>query len=123
MDEWPHIKMQITFLPPTQGGRTTPPVLVSENGTYRPHIVIGDPMQRNAITVGNEIREHILDLVFVSGPTDVRFGELIEAEAALMYYPQPEHASVVPGATFTIREGPKIVGYGLVKDVCLRNDP
>jgi hypothetical protein len=110
------------YFPPTQGGRTTPPVLVSENGTYRPHIVIGDPMQRNAITVDNEIREAYLGLVFVSGPTDVRFGELIETEAALMYYPKPEHSPVVPGATFTIREGPKIVGYGLVKDVCLRND-
>jgi hypothetical protein len=39
-----------------------------------------------------------------------------------MYYPQAEHDSVVPAATFTIREGPKIVGYGLVKDVCLRNN-
>ena len=122
MDEWPHIKIQVTFLPPTQGGRTHPPVLVSENGTYRPHIVIGDPMQRNAFIVGNEIREAYLGIVFVFGPSDVRFGELIEAEAALTYYPQPEHASVVPGATFTIREGPKIVGYGLVKDVCLRDD-
>ena len=122
MDQWPHIKIQITFLPPKQGGRTNPPVLVSENGTYRPHIVIGDPMQRTPIMVGNEIREAYLGLVFMSGPTDVQFGELIEAEAALMYYPQPEHASVVPGATFTIREGPKIVGYGRVKDVCLPND-
>jgi hypothetical protein len=58
----------------------------------------------------------------VSGPRDVLFGETVEAEAVLMYYLQPDHDSVVPGATFTIREGPKVVGYGLVKDVSLRNN-
>ena len=122
MNQWPYIKIEITFLSPMQGGRTRPPVLVSENSTYRPHIVIGDPTQRCAITVGNEIRETYLGLVFVSGPEDVRFGEPVEAEAALLYYPQPEHDSVVQGATFTIREGPKVVGYGRVKDVLLRNN-
>jgi hypothetical protein len=39
------------------------------------------------------------------------------AEFVLMYYPQPEHESVVPGATFTIREGAKVVGHGQVKRV------
>ena len=122
MDQWPRVKLEINFLPPTQGGRTKPPVLVSEQGTYRPHIVIGDPTQRSAITIGNEIRETYLGVVFVSGPSNVLFGETIEAEAVLMHYPLPAHDSVVPGATFTIREGPKVVGYGLIKDVCLRNN-
>src|SRR4030095_2121810 len=44
-----------TFLDPTQGGRTNPTVLVSENGTYRPHIVIGDPKCRyNLVTIQAE---------------------------------------------------------------------
>ena len=72
VDQWPRVKLEITFLPPTQGGRTKPPVLVSEEGTYRPHIVIGDPTQRNAITIGNEIRETYLGVVFVSGLWDIK---------------------------------------------------
>ena len=110
-----HIEVEITFLPPSEGGRTTPPVLVSGAGTYRPHIVIGDPNQRRAITVGNEIRETYLGVAFDSGPDNVRFGEPLEAEALLMYYPNPEYDSVVPGATFTIREGARVIGYGHVK--------
>ena len=112
----------MTFLPPSEGGRTTPPVLASGTGTYRPHIVIGDPTQRKAITVGNEITETYLGVVFQSGPENVRFGEPLEANALLMYYPNPEYDSVVPGATFTVREGARVVGYGQVKRVFLTDD-
>jgi hypothetical protein len=117
-----HIVMEITFLPPSEGGRSTPPVLVSSTGTYRPHIVIGDPNQRRAITVGNEIRETYLGIIFDSGPDHIRFGEPLEAVAQLMYYPLVEHHAVVPGATFTIREGPHIVGYGRVKQMSITDD-
>jgi hypothetical protein len=119
---WAHIKAEITFLPPSEGGRTKPPILVSETGTYRPHIVIGDPQQRVAIVAGREIRETYLGIVFVSGPDDVSFGEKFEAEAVLMYYPLPEHDAVVPGATFTIREGPRIVGFGYITHVFMPDD-
>ncbi len=36
-------------------------------------------------------------------------------ELALIYNPHPAYESLVPGATFTIREGAKVVGYGQVK--------
>ncbi len=121
---WAHVKAEVTFLPPSEGGRTNPPILVSGTtaGTYRPHIVLGDPSQRTAIMVGNEIRETYLGVVFVSGPERVVFGQPLEAEAVLMYHPLPEHAAVVPGATFTIREGARVVGHGIVTRVFIPGD-
>jgi len=117
MQQLPHVEAEITFLPPSEGGRTDPPILLSPNGTYRPHIVIGNPNQRKAITVGTEIRETYLGVVFESGPDHIQFGEPLRAEFVLIYYPQSEHESVVPDATFTIREGARVVGYGQVKRV------
>lgn len=123
MGQWPHVEAEITFLSPAEGGRETPPVLIFSTGIYRPHIVMGDPNQRKAITSGREIKETYLGIVFVSGPDQVYFGKQLVAEFVLMYYPQPEHESVVPGATFTIREGPNIVGYGQVRRVFSAKQP
>ncbi len=123
MNKWPHLQLEVTFLSTSEGGRDTPPPQIGRApGKYRPHIVIGDPNQRKAIVVGNEIRETYLGVIFVSGPDVVRVGEPIEAEAVLMYYPLPEHAAVVAGATFTVREGARIVAYGRVNDVLFRGD-
>jgi hypothetical protein len=123
MNKWPHLQLEITFLSTSEGGRDTPPPQIGRApGKYRPHIVIGDPNQREAIVVGNEIRETYLGVIFVFGPDEVRVGESIEADAELMYYPMPEHETAVPGATFTIREGARIVGYGRVKNVLLPDD-
>jgi hypothetical protein len=35
----------------------------------------------------------------------------------LMYWPHPVYESLVAGATFTIREGAQVVGYGRVGQV------
>ena len=118
MNKWPYLQVELTFLSPSEGGRqTAPPQIGRAPGRYRPHIVIGDPNQRKPIVVGNQCQETYLGVIFVSGPNDVRVGEPIEAEAELMYYPLPEHDAVVPGATFTLREGSRVVGFGRVKNV------
>jgi hypothetical protein len=31
-----------------------------------------------------------------------------------MYWPDEDYSNIVPGATFTLREGPKVVGFGKV---------
>jgi hypothetical protein len=31
-----------------------------------------------------------------------------------MYWPGEKYEQLIPGATFTVREGPKIVGFGQV---------
>ena len=120
MNELARIDAEVIFIPAPEGGRMTPPLLIaSSSGSYRPHIVVGDAQQRQAITVGNVIQETYLGVAFLSGPEKVECGEPVLAELALIYYPHPEYDSLVPGATFTIREGSKIVGYGQVKKVFL----
>src|SRR5687767_11390372 len=111
MSELARIMADVTFIPSSEGGRETQPVLLWSGGSYRPHIVVGDPKQRRAVTIGNVIQETYLGVVFLSGPEKVEFGEPILVEMALLYYPNPVYDSLVPGATFTIREGPKVVGY------------
>ena len=114
MNQLARIKAEVTFLPESEGGRKEPPSHLS-GGEYRPHLVVGDPNQRRAITVGNEIQETYLGVAFLSGPERVESGESFLAELVLMYWPHPVYESLVPGATFTIREGAQVVGYGQVK--------
>jgi hypothetical protein len=118
----PLVEAEITFIPESEGGRGTTPGLVSSTGSYRPHIVIGDPNQRNAIMIGNEVHETYLGIIFHSGPERVEFNQPFTGEFYLLYYPHPDYESVVPGATFTIREGARIVGFGMVNKVSLPAD-
>jgi hypothetical protein len=122
MSRLPLVEAEITFIPESEGGRSMPPSLISANGSYRPHIVVGDPDQRRAIMVGNEVRETYLGIVFEAGPLTVEFNEPFNAEFSLLYYPHPAYDSVKPGATFTIREGPGIVGFGWVKKLSFPPD-
>jgi translation elongation factor EF-Tu-like GTPase len=116
MNKLARIEAEVTFLPASEGGRREPPALLSGGG-YRPHLVVGDPNQRRAITIGNEIQETYLGVAFLSGPEKVELGESFIAELVLLYWPHPVYESLVPGATFTIREGAQVVGYGRVGQV------
>jgi hypothetical protein len=99
-----------------------PQLLASPTGSYRPHVVVGDPKQRQIIAAGNFIQETYLGVAFLSGPEKFEAGESFLAELALIFYPHPAYDSLVPGATFTIREGPVVVGFGEVKRVLLPGD-
>jgi hypothetical protein len=122
MSELARIEAEVTFIPASEGGRLNPPLLLWSGGSYRPHIVVGDPKQRRAITVGNEIRETYLGVAFLSGPDKVEAGEPFLAGLALIFYPHPSYDSLAPGVTFTIREGAKVVGFGEVKRLLLAGD-
>ncbi len=113
MDELVRIEAEVTFLSKSKGGRETIPALFGCH--YRPHIVIGNPNQRQAVVIGNEIQETYLGVAFLSSSKEVQFNESFLAELILMFYPHPAYESVIPDATFTIREGHIIVGYGKVK--------
>jgi hypothetical protein len=110
----PSITALITFLPASEGGRETLPNDFS-GGSYRPHVVVGDPNQRKAVFVNNVAQEKYLGVAFVGGPSNVVAGEPFVAELALMYWPNVSYDSLVPGATFTLREGPYIIGFGTVQ--------
>ena len=83
-------------------------------GQYRPHIVIGPQSQRVAICEGNVCMEKYLGVMFVGGPDAMNPSETAEVSLALMYFPEETYSEVLPGATFSIREGPLIVGFGVI---------
>ena len=85
-----------------------------EAGEYRPHIVIGPQSQRHVVRSGNTITEEYLGVMLIEGPESMPPGGIAVVGLALMYFPENPYRDVVPGATFTIREGPLIVGYGTV---------
>ena len=82
---------------------------------YMPHIVLGDPSQREAV-IGpkNTIAERYLGVVVSDAPDELVPGESVEVALQLMYWPEEQYEGVVPGATFTLREGPTIIGFGTI---------
>jgi hypothetical protein len=83
-------------------------------GQYRPHIVIGPQSQREAIRDGNRLTENYLGVMFVGGPDMMEPGDTADVKMALMYFPDNPYTEVQPGATFTVRERPLVVGYGVI---------
>jgi hypothetical protein len=120
MTEFPIIEAEMTFLSKEQGGRSMPfPPNTLKTKSYRPHIVLGDVKQREPIMEvidgQKQITEKYLGVVFCDGPEEVRFDQPIMVKMVLMYSPALSYSEVVPGETFTLREGGLIVGYGQVK--------
>jgi hypothetical protein len=114
MNELFSIEAEVTFIPKAEGWRETIPTL--SGCVYRPHIVLGDPNQRQSIIDGNEIKETYLGVAFKSSLSNVEFNKPCIAEIVFIYYPQQAiYDSLVANATFTIREGARIVGFGRVK--------
>jgi hypothetical protein len=105
-DVAPIVRARVTLLPEANA-----PKFVN-SGTYRPHIVLGPTTQRHAVLEGNKLIETYVGVAFVGGPEKILPGETAEVDLALMYYPHPIYDGVKAGATFTIREGPNIVGFG-----------
>ena len=93
------------------------------SGKYRPHIVIGPESQRIAIRDGNRLTENYLGVMFVGGPDTVEPGDTANVKLALMYFPEYPYEGVQPGVTFTVREGPLIVGYGVIQSRGMESFP
>ena len=85
-----------------------------------PHIVVQDRSVRQAATVGNVLTEAYKGVAFTDPPADLTAGAPGISGLVLMYYPEVDYADVQPGATFTVREGGKVVGHGVV---LAREDP
>jgi translation elongation factor EF-Tu-like GTPase len=105
----PVVEARVTLLPELSRGRQG-----LSMGQYRPHIVLGPQSQRIAIRDGNRFVENYLGVMFVGGPDKIEPGDTAEAKLALIYAPEEPYTDVQPGATFTIREGSDIVGYGVI---------
>jgi hypothetical protein len=63
---------------------------------------------------GGAYTEKYLGVMFVGGPKALAPGESSDVGLALMGFPEEPYSEVTSGATFTIREGPLIVGFGVV---------
>ena len=112
----PTITASVTFLTRDEGGRSKPPI---GSRTYRPHLVVGDPRQRVALTAsdGRSIEEEYLGVQFTGSDDDLLVaGRSHTVVLELVYYPSVDYAALTTGAEFTIREGGTIVGYGRVTD-------
>ena len=81
---------------------------------YMPHIVLGNPAQREPRISGRTIDERYLGVLIADAPDEIAPGDSAEITLGLIYWPEEHYEGVVPDATFTIREGPKIVGFGRV---------
>lgn len=94
-----YIDAEVTFVDSMEGGRKYPLHLDHPEARYRPHIVIND------IYLGVEFQPQDLT---------IHPGDKAKVRLGLMFYPAREYDVVQPGATFTIREGAKVIGYGRV---------
>ena len=110
-DSFPIVHAKMTLLPETKSRKFL------RDGIYRPHIVIGPTSQRIAITDGNVGLEHYLGVCFVGGPETIEPGQTAGVSFVLIYFPVEPYEAVVSGATFTLREGSTVVGFGTVLEV------
>jgi len=125
MSRLPHAKAKLTFLSRAEGGRkSTPPADMLRSFQYRPHIVIGDPRQRerreDILSRAQLIYEgdgEYLGVVFSDVDRELKEGEEVTVELVFMYSPRVTYRDAVPGATFTLREGARIVGFGEILEV------
>ena len=108
----------MVILSKEEGGRATPLSAVAYQGQYRPHIVLQPREIRQAKIDMRDGRGHIVDeylgVAFWTGPDPIPISKPFTVTMLLMFAPHPAYDPVVPGADFTIREGPKIIGHGTV---------
>lgn len=101
----------VTLIPAAKRNR------VLREGRYMPHIVLGDPDQRKAIVQpGVGIVEEYIGVRFAGGPETLDIGVPTQVTLELMYMPIEEFSKITPGATFTLREGSTVVGFGYAVD-------
>lgn len=82
-----------------------------------PHIVIQSPHVRTAkLDERGYGCEAYLGVRFLVDDQPMKPVETTEVQLELMYHPQVDYREVVPDATFTIREGGRVVGYGRVTE-------
>ncbi|MCA9077539.1 MAG: hypothetical protein KDA93_21115 [Planctomycetaceae bacterium] len=112
MTSVPEIDARVTFLSHAEGGRRT---CAFDSPDYRPHLVVGDPQQREALLdESGSLLEAYLGVQFLGNGNGLTPGVSHVVTLGLMYYLNVDYSGLSSGTTFTIREGGHIVGYGRV---------
>src|SRR5262249_23674318 len=109
----PSVEAQVTFLKHEEGGRVSLPSDLG-SGQYWPHLVVQSPAERQIKVVEGKVFDDHLGVRFVAGPTHPVAGQSLACRLELVYYPNVDYSALQPGATFTVREGGKVVGFGEV---------
>jgi hypothetical protein len=120
MTDLPTLLVEVTFLRFEEGGRQHSPGPPWVSPRYMPHLVVQSPDIRQAVLQGNTLTDdYYLGVYFWDGPDEYEAGE---AGLYLLrgMYPRVNYDALQVGATFTIREGASIVGFGTV---LAREDP
>ncbi|MEQ8836540.1 MAG: hypothetical protein RID07_07020, partial [Lacipirellulaceae bacterium] len=113
--EFTHVIAKVTFLKTEEGGRQKAPAFRTSH-KYFPHVVVQSPDAREATRDENGyLVEDYLGVQFIDDPNDYELGQTAEVKLLLFYHPRVDYSKLVPDATFTIREGGKIVGFGAVQ--------
>jgi hypothetical protein len=113
MPQFEVIDVEVRFLAPEEGGLQAAPRLDGTRASsYRPHLVVGDSTHDVHWPDGSLGKDYI-GVAFVGGPNHVSLGETVAARCIFMF-PDQDNSGVVPGATFTLREGARIVAEGKV---------
>ena len=78
--------------------------------------MIGPITQRVAKLEGRTLVENYQGVLFLDENLEIEPGQTVEVTLALVYYCKPNfiYEDVLPGATFTLREGASIVGFGTI---------
>lgn len=58
--------------------------------------------------------EEYLGVMFEAGPTAPELETALSVRLLLIFWPHPNYEKLQPDITFTVREGPNVVGYGKV---------
>lgn len=111
----PYVECEVTFLSEKEGGRKSFNKGMLLDYQYRPHVVVGDINQRKAILDENNYGvEEYLGISFFDGPEIIEPDVAIITKMVLMYFPENKYEKLIPNATFTIRQGAQVVGFGSV---------
>jgi hypothetical protein len=90
-------------------------------------MVIGDANQRRPVveTRGGQkqLTENYLGVALWSGPEALLLGTKYVVEMVLLYYPDVSYDEVEAGATFTMREGARIVAFGRILEILEIENP
>lgn len=100
----------VTFLQRAHGGRAHP---ASDSPQYRPHLVVeGTRLDRARVDGQPSDEEHYIGVQFTGDGEPLTQGVEHVVELTLPY--DVDSTALTPGATFTLREGPTVVGHGRV---------
>ena len=108
------ILVEVVFLSPEDGGRQHSLPVFKTPAVYRPHLVVQDRSVRYARIRNNVIEEGHWAVSFFDGPSEFSFGEPVRCRLILDWFPEADYSPLEKGATFTVREGARIVGHGVV---------